>query len=66
VGVSSDFDGGGGVAGWNDASETFNITLELVNRGYSEAEIAQLWSGNTLRVWRQVEEVAQRLQAASD
>ncbi len=58
VGISSDFDGGGGVDGWNDASETFNVTLELVRRGYSEADIAKLWSGNLLRVWRAVERVA--------
>ena len=50
VGISSDFDGGGGVEGWNDASETFNVTLELVRRGYSEDQIEQLWSGNLLRV----------------
>ena len=61
VGISSDFDGGGGIVGWNDASETFNVTRELVTRGYSEAEIRQLWGGNTLRVWRQVEEVASGL-----
>ncbi len=36
VGISSDFDGGGGVIGWNDASETLNVTVELVRRGYSE------------------------------
>ena len=58
VGISSDFDGGGGVDGWNDASETFSVTLELVRRGYTEAEIAKLWSGNLLRVWRAVERVA--------
>ena len=58
VGISSDFDGGGGVAGWNDASETFNVTLELVRRGYTEEEIAQLWGGNLLRVLREVERVA--------
>ena len=63
VGISSDFDGGGGIDGWNNASETFNVTLGLVRRGYSEEEIAQLWGGNTLRVWRQVEDVARRLQA---
>ena len=59
VGISSDFDGGGGVDGWNNASETFGVTLELVRRGYTEAEIAKLWSGNLLRVWRAVERVAQ-------
>lgn len=58
VGIASDFDGGGGVVGWNDASETFNVTLELVRRGYTEEEIAKLWGGNLLRVWRDVERVA--------
>ena len=63
VGISSDFDGGGGVEGWNDASETFNVTLELVKRGYTEEQIEQLWSGNLLRVLDEVEAVAQKLQA---
>lgn len=63
VGISSDFDGGGGIEGWRDASETFNVTLELVRRGYSEEEIAKIWGGNLLRVWREVERVAAELQA---
>jgi hypothetical protein len=63
VGISSDFDGGGGIEGWDNASETFNVTHELVKRGYTEEEIAKIWSGNLLRVWREVEEVAQRIQA---
>lgn len=58
VGISSDFDGGGGIAGWNDASETFNVTLELVRRGYTEEQIEKLWSGNLLRVMDQVERLA--------
>lgn len=64
VGISSDFDGGGGVTGWNDASETFNVTLELVRRGYSEEEIGMLWSGNLLRVLDEVQSVAAEIQAA--
>jgi len=62
VGISSDFDGGGGVDGWNDASETFNVTLELVRRGYTEPQIAKLWSGNLLRVMGDVQRVAKELQ----
>ena len=62
VGISSDFDGGGGVEGWNDASETFNVTLELVRRGYTEEEIAMLWSGNLLRVLDEVQDVAAMIQ----
>ncbi|MFQ5602402.1 MAG: dipeptidase [bacterium] len=65
VGISSDFDGGGGIVDWNDASETFNVTLELVRRGYSEEEIAKLWGGNLLRVWREVERVASELQSSA-
>jgi membrane dipeptidase len=58
VGIASDFDGGGGIEGWNSAAETFNVTLELVRRGYSEEQIAKIWSGNLLRVWSEVEKVA--------
>ncbi len=63
VGISSDFDGGGGVEGWNDASETFNVTLELVRRGYTEQQIAMVWSGNLLRVLDEVQTVAVEIQA---
>lgn len=61
VGISSDFDGGGGVEGWSDASETFNVTLELVKRGYTEEDIAMLWSGNLLRVLDDVKAAAQNM-----
>lgn len=62
VGISSDFDGGGGIYGWNDASETLNVTAELVKRGYTEAQISQLWSGNLLRVLDDVDKIAQQIQ----
>ena len=65
VGISSDFDGGGGVEGWSDATETFNVTLELVRRGYTEAQIGKLWSGNLLRVLTDVQRVARELQQTS-
>jgi membrane dipeptidase len=61
VGISSDFDGGGGIEGWNSAAEAFNVTLELVRRGYTEEQIGKIWSGNLLRVWGEVEKVAQKL-----
>ena len=63
VAISSDFDGGGGLEGWRNASETFNVTLELVRRGYTEEQIGMLWSGNTLRVWAEVEAIAKKLQS---
>ena len=62
VGISSDFDGGGGVDGWNGADETFNVTLELVRRGYTEEQIAKIWSGNLFRVMDEVQAVARTLQ----
>jgi len=62
VGISSDFDGGGGIEGWQDASQTYNVTLELVRRGYSEQEIGKIWSGNLLRVLDRTQEVAKELQ----
>ncbi|MGE0812537.1 MAG: dipeptidase [Vicinamibacterales bacterium] len=63
VGISSDFDGGGGVAGWNGADETFNVTLELVRRGYTEEQIGKIWSGNLLRVMDDVQRIAKEIQA---
>lgn len=63
VGISSDFDGGGGVTGWNGADETFNVTLELVKRGYTEEQIGKLWSGNLLRVMDDVQKIAKQIQA---
>ena len=65
VGISSDFDGGGGLEGWNNAAETFNVTLELVRRGYTEEEIGKMWSGNLLRVLDEVQAVAAQIQAES-
>ncbi|CAN5326263.1 pyoverdine-tailoring dipeptidase-like protein PvdM [soil metagenome] len=63
VGISSDFDGGGGVEGWDNTGETLNVTIELVRRGYTKNQIAMLWSGNLLRVLDQVQMVAKKMQA---
>ena len=62
VGISSDFDGGGGIHGWRDASETENVTRELLERGYAEVDIKKLWGLNLLRVLDEVQAVAQKLQ----
>lgn len=63
VGIGTDFDGGGGIQGFQDASESPNVTIELVRRGYTEEQIGKIWSGNLLRVWRQVERVARQLRS---
>ncbi|MDP3180763.1 MAG: membrane dipeptidase, partial [Bacteroidota bacterium] len=60
VGIGSDFDGGGGLLDCADVSQFPNITLELVRRGYSEKEIRKIWGGNLLRVFRDVEKVAEK------
>jgi len=56
VGISSDFNHGGGVRGWRDVSQTAHVTAALIERGYSDQQIAKMWSGNFLRVWEQVEQ----------
>ena len=63
VGISSDFDGGGGIVGWNDAAETMNVASARRERGYSESEIEKLWGGNLLRVLDEVQAIAANLQA---
>ncbi|WP_430814135.1 dipeptidase [Carboxylicivirga sp. RSCT41] len=55
VGIGSDFDGGGGLADCKDVADFPKITEELVRRGYSEEDIAKIWGGNFLRMFRQVE-----------
>ena len=55
VGIASDFNGGGGIAGWDNARDTLNVTIELVRRGYTEPDIAKLWGHNLLRVMEAVE-----------
>jgi membrane dipeptidase len=62
VGIGTDFDGGGGISGFNDHSEAFNVTLELVRRGYTERDIDKIWGGNLLRVWTEVEKISRQQQ----
>lgn len=61
VGFGSDFDGGGGFNGCNDASEIQNITMELLRRGWSDRDIKLFWGENVLRVMGEVERVARNL-----
>jgi membrane dipeptidase len=64
VGISSDFNHGGGIVGWKDESEALNVTTELLRRGYTEDQIAKLWGGNFVRVFRHVENVSEQLRLA--
>jgi membrane dipeptidase len=58
VGIGTDFDGGGGVEGCRTASDMKNITVELLRRGYSKAEIAKIWGENVMRVMQKAEDYA--------
>lgn len=63
VGIGCDFDGGGGIDGVFDVSEVMNITIELAQRGYSEQDIEKIWSGNILRVFTEVQAIAEGIQS---
>jgi membrane dipeptidase len=58
VGIGTDFDGGGGVDGCDEVSQMYRVTEELVRRGYSEGQIAKIWGGNIMRVFRRAIELA--------
>lgn len=58
VGIGTDFDGGGGVDGCKTVADMKNITIELLRRGYSKADITKIWGANVMRVLRKVEDIA--------
>ncbi len=63
VGLGSDYDGVTSLpAGMEDVSRFPNLTAELLRRGYSEDDVRKVLGGNIIRVMRQAEEVAARLQ----
>ncbi len=64
VGIGSDFNHGSGIDGFDDESQAPNVTKELVRRGYTEEQIAKIWGGNFLRVFREVEAAAKKLQTS--
>jgi membrane dipeptidase len=64
VGLGSDFDGIDSTPrGMEDVSKLPDLVRELARRGYSEEDLEKILGGNLLRVMRQVEEVARRMQA---
>ena len=65
VGIGCDFDGGGGIEGVFDSSEVMNITIELVRRGYNEEQIAKIWGCNLIRVFKEVQEISERIKSDS-
>ena len=59
VGIGTDFNHGSGIAGFDDASDALNVTLELLKRCFSEDAIIKIWGGNFTRVWRAAEKAAE-------
>jgi membrane dipeptidase len=60
VGIGTDFNHGAGVIGFNDESEAPNVTAELVERGYTQDQIAAIWGGNFLRVLSEAQSKAKQ------
>ena len=58
VGIGCDFDGGGGMPGLRDVTDFPAITRRMVERGFSREDIAKIWGGNTLRLYRAAEQFA--------
>ena len=58
VGIGSDFDGGGGIIGCQGDNDLIQITVKLIERGYSAEDIAKIWGGNLMRVMREVQAAA--------
>ena len=56
VGIGTDFNHGSGIDGYQDASDALNVTLGLIERGYSDAAIEKIWGGNFMRIWQQAEQ----------
>ncbi len=61
IGIGSDFDGGGFLKDCEDVSQMKAITVELLRRGYSEEDIEKIWSGNFMRVFKEVENIGKEL-----
>lgn len=58
VGIGTDFDGGGGLIGCKGDNDLIQITVKLIEKGYSEQDIAKIWGGNLLRVLNEVQAAA--------
>ncbi len=64
IGIGADFDGTGGehIQGLEDVSKYPDLLAELARRGWTDAELRKIASGNILRVLAANEAVAARLQ----
>lgn len=58
VGIGTDFDGGGGLIGCQGDNDLIQLTVKLIEKGYSEEDLAKLWGGNLMRVLNEVQVAA--------
>ena len=56
VGIGTDFDGGGGLQGCKGDNDLINLTIKMIEKGYTEEDLRKIWGGNLLRVMKQVQE----------
>jgi len=56
VGISGDWDGGGGVNGMSDVSMLQKITRDLLAAGYTQDDVANIWGGNMMRLVQAAED----------
>jgi membrane dipeptidase len=66
VGLCGDFDGGGGIDGFNSVADFPAVTERLLKAGYSKEDVAKIWGGNVLRVMRETQAYAQSQKGAGD
>lgn len=55
VGIGSDFDGGGGILGCQGDNDFINLTMQLLEKDYTEEDLRKIWGGNLLRVLNTVQ-----------
>ncbi|MDP3852119.1 dipeptidase [Phenylobacterium sp.] len=55
IGISGDFDGGGGIEGFDDVSDFPALTERLVKAGFTKEDLAKFWGGNALRVLQEAD-----------
>lgn len=65
VGISGDFDGGGGAADLMHVGQFTNLTVELLRRGYAAEDLRKFWGANAMRVLAENARIARELQAQS-
>jgi len=65
VGFGADWDGGGGLPGMEDIAALPKITQRLLDAGYTEAQIANIWGGNLLRVLGEAQRIGRELAQAA-